>query len=346
MSAIQARYFDGKSSGAREVSLEPDALGVLHVRGEGIDFGWPLAEVRVSDRIGSSRRYLDFPDGSKCETGDNDGVDRLFAAQAPVAARLLHRWESGLRYALAAAAITIAAAVAAIFWGIPALAKQVAFALPASTENLIGRDVLGALDRFVLTPSRLPPQRQEALRRLHSSMLADIGPEKGGAPAYRLEFRAGGRVGANAFALPAGIIVMTDELVELSKDDRELESVLAHEIGHLRQRHILRHVLQDSVTVLLIAVTLGDLTSLTTLAATAPTLLLQAKFSRDFEREADDFALALLARRGVPPEMFAAILQRMEEKRPGGKNAGPDALDFLSTHPATRERIERAQAKR
>ncbi len=342
MSAILARYFDGKSSGARAVSLELDAQGMLRVRGEGIEFGCPIAAVRVSDRIGSSRRYLTFPDGSQCETGDNDGVDRMFAAQQPAAARLLHRWESGMRYALAAAVITIAAAVAAIFWGIPALAKQVAFALPASTEKLLGQDALAALDRFLFAPSRLPPERQEALRKLHSSMIADLGTGKGGASGYRLEIRAGGRAGANAFALPAGIIVMTDELVELSQDDRELEAVLAHEIGHLRQRHILRHVLQDSVTVLLIAVTLGDLTSLTSLAAAAPTLLLQAKFSRDFEREADDFALAHLARRGIPPEMFAAILQRMEEKRPGGK----DVPDFLSSHPGTRERIERARGAR
>ena len=118
--------------------------------------------------------------------------------------------------------------------------------------------------------------------------------------------------------------------------------MLAHEFGHLRQRHILRHVLQDSATALLIAVTIGDLTSLTSLAAAAPTLLLQAKFSRDFEREADDFALEYLARRGIPPETFAAILQRMEEKGPGGK----DAPDYLSTHPATRERIERARGRR
>lgn len=339
MTAIGARYFDGKSSGGREVTLVLDAQRVLRVRGEGIDFTWPIAKVRASDRIGSSRRYLDFPDGSKCETGDNDGVDRMFAAQEAAASylpsRLLHRWESGLHYALAAVAITIAAAAAAIFWGIPALARQVAFALPAATETLIGRDALAALDRFVLAPSRLPPERQEALRKLHAGMTADIEAAAG----YRLELRAGGRVGANALALPAGIIVVTDELVALSKDDRELEAVLAHEIGHLRQRHILRHVLQDSVAALLIAVTLGDLTSLTSLAAAAPTLLLQAKFSRDFEREADDFALAYLARRGIAPEMFAAILQRMEEKRP----AGMDAVDFLSSHPATRERIERAR---
>jgi Zn-dependent protease with chaperone function len=342
LSDVRALYFDGKSSDGHKVTLEVGAQGALRVRGAGIDLGWPLAEVRISDRIGSSRRYLYFPDGSQCETGDNDAVDRLFASQGPAAARLLHRLESRLRYAIAALVITVAAVGAFVAWGIPALAKQVAFRLPAATETLIGRDALAALDRFVLQPSRLPPGRQAALRKLHAGMIADNGSDSGAASAYRLEFRKGGRVGANALALPAGIIVVTDELVELAKDDREIEAVLAHEIGHLRQRHILRHMLQDSATALVIAVTIGDVASLTSLAAAAPSLLLQAKFSRDFEREADDFALAYLARRGIPPEMFSAILQRMEEKRPGGK----DAPDYLSTHPATRERIERALGKR
>ena len=337
---MNARWFDGKSSDGREVTLELDAQQILRVRGAGIDHAWPIADVRASDRIGASRRYLYFPDGSQCETGDNDGVDRMFAARESRSARLLHRWESGLGYALAAAVITVAAAWAAVVWGIPALAKQVAFSLPPATETLLGRDVLTALDRFVFTPSRLPPERQDALRKLYAGMAAGIE----GAGGYRLEIRRGGRVGANALALPAGVIVVTDELVELSKDDRELEAVLAHEIGHLRQRHILRHVLQDSATALLIAVTLGDLTSLTSLAAAAPTLLLQAKFSRDFEREADDFALAYLAQRAIPLEMFAAILQRMDDKRPGGKKVDKDASDFLSSHPATRERVERAKA--
>lgn len=338
MTGVRALYYDGKSSAGRQVTVSAPDPGGLRISGEGIELRWPLAQVRASDRVGGSRRYLYLPDGAQCETADNDGVDRLFAARQSAAARLLHRWESGLGYALAAVAITVAAVWAFIVWGVPALAKQVAFSLPAATETLIARDALGALDRFVLGPSRLPPERQDALRKLHAGMTAGVD----GASGYRLEFRKGGRAGANALALPAGIIVMTDELVELSKDDRELEAVLAHEIGHLLQRHILRHVLQDSATALLVAVTIGDLTSLTSLAAAAPTLLLQAKFSRDFEREADDFALGYLARRGIPPEMFAAILQRMEQKRPGGK----DAPDYLSTHPATRERIERARGAR
>jgi Zn-dependent protease with chaperone function len=339
---VRALYFDGKSSEGHDVALSigfgADARRVLRLRGAGIEIDWPLGEVRASDRIGSSRRYLYFPGGAQCETGDNDGVDALFADRERAAARLLHRWESGLGYALAALALTVAAAWAFIAWGIPAIARQVAFALPAATESLIGRDALAALDRFVLAPSKLPPERQEALRKLHAGMIARID----GAAQYRLELRRGGRVGPNALALPAGIIVVTDELVELSRDDREIEAVLAHEIGHLRGRHILRHLLQDSATALLVAVTVGDLASLSSLAAAAPTLLLQAKFSRDFEREADDFALDYLARRGIPPEVFAAILQRMERKRP----AGSDVPDYLSTHPATRERIEHARGAR
>ncbi|MBC7804144.1 MAG: M48 family metallopeptidase [Candidatus Parcubacteria bacterium] len=341
MTDARALYFDGRSSEGREVSLSLDGAGVLLLRGEGISVGFPLDKVRASGRIGSSQRHLYFPDGSKCETADNDAVDRLFEARPRAFAQTLHRWESSLAYVLAAAVITVVSAFAAIYWGIPALAKQVAFSMPAATDALIGRDALAALDRFVFSPSALPPERQAALRKLHEGMAAGSGAAKEETAAYRLEFRRGGRAGANALALPAGIVVMTDELVALSQDDGELEAVLAHEIGHLRQRHVLRQLLQNSATALLVAVTMGDVMSLTSLAAAAPTLLLHAKFSRDFEREADDYAFEHLARRGIPPGKFGAILQRMDEKRPGEK----DAPDFLSTHPGTRERIERARAR-
>src|SRR5260221_11589050 len=161
---IRALYFDGRSSDGHNVTLGLDAQDVLRVRGAGIDLGWPLAGVRVSDRIGSSRRYLYFPGGSQCETDDNDAVDQLFAAHARAGGRLLHGLESRLRYAVAALVITVAAAAAFVVWGIPALAKQAAFHLPPATEKLVGRGALPTLDRFGLAPGRLPPQRHAALR--------------------------------------------------------------------------------------------------------------------------------------------------------------------------------------
>lgn len=337
MIELRAQYYDGRSAERREVTLESDARTWVRVRGVDLRRDWPLSAVHASARIGNTPRTLRFPDGSLCETDDNDAVDRMLGAQLAAGSRLLHRWESSLGTVLAALALTIAAGWAGVVWGIPALARQVAFAMPESTESHIGRDALAALDRVVLRPSALPAARQAALQALFAGMTADLE----GAGAYRLVCRSGGRLGPNALALPSGIVVLTDELVALAHDDREIEAVLAHELGHLRGRHALRHLLENSATALLAAAVLGDVTSLTSLVAAAPMVLVQAKYSRQFEGEADDFALAWLQRHGIAPQTFAAILERMQAAHPG-----PDAPGFLSSHPATRERIERARGGR
>ncbi len=339
MTPFRARYYDGKTSQQREVRIWAEPSGRLRVIGEGIDFSCPIAEVRPSPRVGNTKRHLQFPDGSQCETADNDAVDAIFAtlpSEAP--GRLIHLWESRYAYALFALALTGAALWAGIVYGIPALAKEVASILPPSIETAIGRDALAGLDRVLLTPSKLPPARQEKMRALFAKMISGIE----GADGYRLELRSSKRLGANAFALPSGEVVVTDQLVELAKKDDELVAVLAHEIGHLRQRHGLRRLLQDSATVLLIAAVTGDLTSIVSLASALPAILLQAKYSRDFEREADEFALDYMKRHDIPPESFGAILLRMEARR----GAAGDIPDYLSTHPATRERAERSRVAR
>jgi len=339
MTPFSARYYDGKTSQRREVLMWAEPPGRLRVSGDGVDFSCQIAEVRPSLRVGNTRRHLQFADGSQCETEDNDAVDRIFAglpSQAP--GRLIHRWESRLRYVLLALVLTAAALWAAITYGIPALAKEVASVLPPSIETALGRDALAGLDRMLLAPSELPPARQEKMRALFSNLVSSIE----GAGGYRLELRSSKRLGANAFALPSGEVVVTDQLVELAQNDDELVAVLAHEIGHLRERHILRRLLQDSATVLLIAAVTGDLTSIVSLASALPAILLQAKYSRDFEREADEFALDTMKRHGVPAESFGAILLRMDERR----GAAADVPDYLSTHPAARERAERSRAAR
>jgi predicted Zn-dependent protease len=145
-------------------------------------------------------------------------------------------------------------------------------------------------------------------------------------------------IGPNALALPSGIVVVTDSLVELAHSDAELIAVLAHEIGHLRQRHTLRRMLQGSATALLIVAITGDVGSIMSLAAALPTVLLNSSYSRDFEREADDFALDYLQRRSISPQALGDILLRMEKSSGGGS----DIPDYLSSHPSTRERARKA----
>ena len=75
---------------------------------------------------------------------------------------------------------------------------------------------------------------QERLSERFSTVIIDH-------PDYPLKvlFREGGRIGANALALPAGTIIFTDEMVRLSEDDTELVTVLAHEIGHIFEYEII-----------------------------------------------------------------------------------------------------------
>lgn len=113
-----------------------------------------------------------------------------------------------------------------------------AFALPAKTDGLVGQGALAVLDKM-LAPSDLDAATQNKYRAFRSDECSGGGTGVN----YRLLFRRGGRVGADAFALPSGAIIVTDELIALAKHEYEVVAVLAHEIGHVRNRHGLRHAL-------------------------------------------------------------------------------------------------------
>ena len=151
------------------------------------------------------------------------------------------------------------------------------------------------LDQLMFEPSKLPEERQQHIQQL----FADIQSMDVEYANFTLEFRAAEKIGANAFAIPGGLIVMTDEMTELASNDDEIIAVLAHEVGHLVQRHSLRIILQNSVSAVFIAALTGDLTNVTALSATIPTVLMQAKYSRDFEQEADEFSFNYLERKGI-----------------------------------------------
>src|SRR5688572_932784 len=126
MTAIEARWYDGETSQAHKVRIYADPPDRVRVVGDGIDFSRALSEVRPSTRVGNTRRHLHFSDGSQCETEDNDAVDALFAgmrSQAP--GRLIHRFESSLRYVALACVVTAAMLWVGVAYVIPGMAKQI-----------------------------------------------------------------------------------------------------------------------------------------------------------------------------------------------------------------------------
>jgi Zn-dependent protease with chaperone function len=327
---VDATYFDGRSSRLHRVTLQVRD-GVALVRGE-VERDSPLGVLRVSERSRHALRKITFPDGAYLEIRDLAGIEAMLHRTGHSDGWVV-RIQQSWRGALGAAVATVAVLGAGYLYGLPLASDWLARAMPPSMERKLGQGVLAVLDARVFEPSRFSDERMQELER----RFKQLQPPQGEAPEWRLVFRKS-RFGPNAFALPSGDIVLTDEMVRLLDDDDGVMGVLAHELGHLHQHHITRRIIQGSVVTASAAMLFGDVSSL---LATAPAAMLDMKYSRDAERDADDYAIAMMKRNGIPLEHLVAVFERLQKlEDEHGVNAGA----YLSSHPASAERIARIRA--
>jgi predicted Zn-dependent protease len=146
----------------------------------------------------------------------------------------------------------------------------------------------------------------------------------------------------NAFALPGGHIVVFTGLLKAVDRPEELAGVIAHEVAHINERHVLRKMIESLGLVLVIQALFGDSSGLLAVASQSSELLLQQKFSRDFEREADDVGWRYLVTAKINPSGMIDFFTKLEKEV---AKSGTAHLSLLATHPPTRERIERLHAK-
>jgi predicted Zn-dependent protease len=335
---FQGHWRDGAIAADVPVDVERDG-DMLVIRGEQEIARVALAAVVPDAPLPGVARLLALPGGAQIATDDREAVAALFSPRNRIDAtafRLESSWPAAL------SAIPVIAGVAWLFVAVlmPLAAGPVARMISPKVELAMGEQALATLDRTVLKPSQLDSDTQDEVERQFRQFIAGEPREQD----YELVFRSGA-MGPNAFALPGGIIVVTDDMVKLADNEGELMAVLAHEIGHLRGRHALRLVLQDSGVVVLVTALAGDAVSMTFLAAALPTALLQSHYSRQFEAEADDYAFAHLKRHGYSPQLFADMMRRLQQ---ASKSSGQEGglLQYFSSHPLTEERIERAEAQK
>lgn len=344
MTEFNATYYDGKSSARTPVRVR-GAASRLCIVGEGGDFNAPMLDVALTDvrpdaQVGTARRFLGLPGGAQLQTDDHAAVAALFPGAAP-----LDRYVLGLerRRVAALAAILIIGAFSwwCVAYGLPLAATLASKAVPVTIEAALGEQTLNTIDRTFCRASALDAGRRAAAQRRFEQLTAGLADDF----PYSLEFRSCPRIGPNAFALPGGVVVLTDGLVQLAENDGQLAAVLAHELGHVQHRHGLRLGLQGVGLAALLAALAGDAVSITGFAVTLPMTLLQAGYSRAFEEEADDYALGRMRQLGVPAKHFAEVMSLIaSERQEAGERGG--ALDYLATHPSTGQRIERATKAR
>jgi predicted Zn-dependent protease len=151
----------------------------------------------------------------------------------------------------------------------------------------------------------------------------------------------------NAFALPTGQLYVTRGLIALASDTSELSSVLSHEMAHVLSKHaaIREDQARQAALVARVVTDMGNDPDVTAFTL-AKSKLTMASFSRTQEFEADDMGVAISARAHFDPygaSRFLTSMERNAELKAGKSSLDPRAQDFLSSHPATPERVQRAQ---
>lgn len=335
---LPARYFDGKTTAAQAVNITLETTNWM-VRGETFELRWPVAEVQISERLGNTPRLLSYAAGGHCEVTDLVALETLLASLHPHAT-LTDKLQHSLAWALLAAVLIVLTLLAAYRYVLPWGAHVVAFRVPGVVLQKMGDSTLETLDRFMLQPSKLDETRQKELGALYAKLKTPADSQL----QFRIVFRSSPQIGANAFALADGSIVLLDELVQLTRDDNEILAVLAHERGHVERRHALRMLLQSSVVGLVLTWYMGDVS---TWLATLPAVVMQAKYSRDMEQEADEYAQQVLRLNALSPCLLSGMLDKLEVahrvKIPAAESKSAqgnsfEISDYLSSHPATAER--------
>jgi predicted Zn-dependent protease len=238
---------------------------------------------------------------------------------------------------------------------------------PASAQNLPS---LGSTERSELSPimeRKLGEQIMREIRRDRDFLddapvieylnnfgatLVAATPDVRGEAGYEFFFFPIRDPALNAFALPGGFIGVHSGLMLAAQTESELASVMAHEIGHVSQRHIARMLgnqRQDAL-IPLASMVLGALAARASPDAAAAIMMggqglaiqRQLNFSRDAEREADRIGLQILREGSFDTSGMVAFFGRLQNASRSHSDSAPP---YLRSHPMTTERIADISAR-
>lgn len=227
---------------------------------------------------------------------------------------------------------------------LPALGDPSSESLSPSTERKLGESIMRDIRR-----SQAGDEDLDVIAYLDTLGRRLIDASKSG---QDFEFFLVRDSSLNAFALPGGFIGVHAGLIAAAESESELAGVLAHEIGHVTQRHIARMLgkSRDAGIAQMVGLVLAALAARSNPQATPGLIALgqqmaqdqMLSFSRDAEREADRIGFDTLTRAGFDPQGMVSFFGRIQRASRVYESAAPA---YLRTHPLTTERMSDMQAR-
>lgn len=339
---------NGRASGEVRITF-----AAVHFKSDKGDFELPAEGLKI-ELGGANDRLIFFSHATlptaTIHTADHSILNHPMLVSNPALAAQRNKVRAKKRMAwavLAGVCGAVLALVLGLFLARDKMVRTAAHAVPVSWEIAAGDKLFEqiAATKRLVNDTNLNAQ----LKLITDPLLAGITDNR-----YPLKFHIVEDATLNAFAMPGGNVVIHSGLLMAADSPEEVAGVLGHEIAHVTQRHSIRSILSSAGLFLVIQTFVGDVSGIVAVLANNSAFLLDRKFSRDFEREADNHGWEYLTAAQIRPDGMISFFKKMEaeEKRLREKmkevttiDVDPGALEVLSTHPATAERMKNLQAK-
>jgi len=330
---------DGSGGGrAARVTLTPEGLSID--AGEGYRVDWPLRGLKFG-KAGEEEAYLLItcpivPGPVGALTLTDQAFARILATRVPLVdqpllARFAEENQGHVRRKwrnLFLASLLTAAAFGGGYWALNHwVSDWAAKKLPLETEkkwgDLLIRSQLVGKTEITQGPSY--EAAQAILRRLRTGAPKDL--------PYTFTLHVVKDPMVNAFALPGGHMVLMTGLMKEASSAEEVAGVLAHEMSHVTQRHVVKRLVQSLGWRLWFSLFFGsgDLGQV----AFGMGSLMEISYGRGQEEEADREGAKVMAKAGLPVTALGTFFDKLSKKD------GTDKVPaFLSTHPASKSRSE------
>ncbi|MCG9632058.1 M48 family metallopeptidase [Vibrio sp. Isolate30] len=318
-----------RSSKRCEATLDISLDGMLVINASDQRSSANIADVKFNAGVGSTPSKFTFPDGWLFVAQPSDELTAFLKQHGQ------HDWMGKLEKNVSAILICciaiLALTIGTFTHGIPWLTDKVVVYLPDSVSKIVEERVLVSFDEQLFEPSELTLSRQAAIRQRFEGHLRELGIDGD----VRLLFRSS-ELGANAFALSHNTIIVLDDLVQLTKTQQQLDSILMHELGHIEQQHIMKTIVRSSLLSLSVAILTGESSGVIDNLAGIGVFVANNGQSQHVEREADRFASdSMWQIHGTNQpmiEMFELLQESSEHEA--------EIPAWLSSHPELSERID------
>jgi Zn-dependent protease with chaperone function len=312
---ISIWHYDGDSAIKRSPELEIVGRSFLLVEREWRTGPFAFADLVWQGMVGNALVYgLAGKDGWRL--GIEGPIPDELAAKLPLR-RDFGGWIDRVGWKRAAVVFTVVSAL--VIGAALKVPEWVAPFVPKSWEAKMGDAMVGDLGgRICHTPAG-----DKALAKLVSALEAD--PSDLHVMVANIDM-------VNAAALPGGKVLLFNGLVREAKSADEVAGVLAHEIGHVRERHVMQSLLRQ----LGLSALMGGLDGA---AGSGINTIVSMGYSREAEREADDWSIAALRRAAIAPDDTAKFFAKLAkaEKAIGGDTEN-SLIGYISSHPMSAQR--------